>query len=832
MRPRILISLCLLLLWVSTVTFAQAPTLTANGDQLYCPLSKIPIVTAFNIQNPGSSPINTVYIQVSEGYDIQHDRLSLSGNHPNISSVWNQTTGKLKLTLSPKGSLQEIIDAVYDIYFQNNYSGFRGERIFSITTGQANYLSSTGHYYEYVEDLGISWEEARIAAEGRTYYGLQGYLATLTTPEEAKLGGEQASGAGWMGGTDEATEGVWKWVTGPEGLNGGLIFWYGDTSGYTPNFALWNTNQPDNAHGGPGEDYVHITDPSVGVRGAWNDLRLDGDAIDVWEYYPKGYIVEYGGMPGDPQINFSASTKIYLPTITKTTDAYSCGTGQVTLHATAERGSIYWFNTSSGGSPIHQGPDYTPTITSTTYFYVSAGADGCYKGPRKQITVRYYDPIAAPENVSLTNCTTGDPSDNTSTFDLKEAMPLINTDPGYQLKFYATQADAESATNELSSSTLNNARTSKAFARLSNGTPCYTIVRINLMISSFSLPEGFVHTLSACDDDGEADGKHVFDLNEATAPLIDALPADQNFSIAFYHTAGDALTKNNPITNEENFVNETPGSQKIFVRVENKSTMACYSVGAYVELKVKTIPEFNLSDVGQICTLQPSYKLQILNPAGDYSYEWYDEAGNLTSTAAEITVTRPGKYSVNATSKEGCTSGSKFIEIIKSGPPNLNRDNIKITATGDTYQIDILNLEQLGKGNYEFALDDPSGVHQDDPDFPNVLPGNHRLYVNDKNGCGSASLYLSLFGIPKYFTPNSDGYHDTWNIVGASDLHNALILIYDRYGKLLKQLDPSGEGWNGTYNGKTLPADDYWYKIELENGTNYKGHFSLIRSMK
>ena len=65
-------------------------------------------------------------------------------------------------------------------------------------------------------DSGISWTEARDAAAARTYYGLQGYLVTITYEEEKQLTGEQASGTGWIGGSDNETEGTWRWVTGPE----------------------------------------------------------------------------------------------------------------------------------------------------------------------------------------------------------------------------------------------------------------------------------------------------------------------------------------------------------------------------------------------------------------------------------------------------------------------------------------------------------------------------------------------------------------------------------------------------------------------------------------
>lgn len=822
--------LWLFLLWISALAFAQAPTLTASGNQLYCPLSTIPIITAVNIQNPSSSPISAVYIQISEGYDAQYDRLILTGNHPNISSNWDQNSGKLKLTKSPGAPLNDLINAVYNINFQSNNGKITGERVFSITTGQANYLSSTGHYYEYVADLGISWEDARIAAKQRNYNGLQGYLATLYSIEEAQLCGEQANGAGWIGGTDETTEGIWKWVTGPEGLNGGVVFWNGDASGFTTNFANWNYNQPDNAHGGAGEDYVHITDPSVGIRGAWNDLRIEGDPREVWEYHPKGYIVEYGGMPGDPEINISASTRIYSPTITETTNTYICGVGAVTVSAKANAGTIYWFTDASGGTPIHEGNNYNPIVNSTTDFYVSAGPPGCYEGPRERITVTFYDPIKVIKEVTLRNCVVDGSSNPFSTFNLEEAIPLISADSTNHFDFYISLADAQSETDELDSATISNSATNTAFVRVSNQTPCYEIVSINLEVSSSSLPEGFVYILSACDDDGNNDGKHLFDLSKARTPILDALPANQNFAITFYNSAGDASNSLNPITEEENFFNETPVRQEIFVRIENENTSECYAIGSYIELLVNEIPEFDLSNLGQICPLKPSYELKPFNTSGSYDYQWYDESGNLVSTAPNFTVTIPGRYSVFATSSEGCISETKRIEIIDSGPANLNSNNINITATGDTYEIKILDSELMGIGDYEYALDNPTGNYQNQETFYNVPSGNHILYINDKNGCGNNSLKLFLFGIPKYFTPNGDGYNDNWNIKGISNPQNALILIYDRYGKLIRKLDPISKGWDGTFNGKMMPADDYWFQVNLEGGCIYKGHFSLIRS--
>ena len=88
-----------------------------------------------------------------------------------------------------------------------------------------------------------------------------------------------------------------------------------------------------------------------------------------------------------------------------------------------------------------------------------------------------------------------------------------------------------------------------------------------------------------------------------------------------------------------------------------------------------------------------------------------------------------------------------------------------------------------------------------------------------------------VFGFPQFFSPNNDGYHDSWKPIKIADPEYQIksIYIFDRYGKLLKQLDPNGNGWDGTFNNKDMPGDDYWFNVILENGREFKGHFSLKR---
>ncbi|WP_116789636.1 T9SS type B sorting domain-containing protein [Flavobacterium psychrotrophum] len=375
-----------------------APTLAATGNQVYCPGTPINIVTAFGITPPAGGPTGAqaVYIQISSGYVNGQDRLTLNGTIPNITSAWNATSGKLTINSTngldvPYNTLEA---AVQNVVYNSSNATPTGTRTFSITIGEANYLPSTQHYYRFVSSLNISWQAAKAAAAADTYYGLTGYLATLTSAEEAQLCGEQATGTGWIGGTDEDVEGVWKWATGPEA---GTVFWNGGANGSTPNFAFWNTGEPNNSNN---EDYAHITAPGVGILGSWNDLPNVGSTGD---FVPKGYIVEYGGMPGDPVLNISASTKISINKITSiTTPTAVCGTGTATLSAQSDGTAVYWYDAATGGNLLATGNSYTtPVISQPTTYYASAYDATCTTATRTPIVAN----VTALPTVTVTNAT-------------------------------------------------------------------------------------------------------------------------------------------------------------------------------------------------------------------------------------------------------------------------------------------------------------------------------------------------------------------------------------------------------------------------------------------
>jgi gliding motility-associated-like protein len=332
-----------------------------------------------------------------------------------------------------------------------------------------------------------------------------------------------------------------------------------------------------------------------------------------------------------------------------------------------------------------------------------------------------------------------------------------------------------------------------------------------------------VNNRRICDEDGTNDGITTFDLTTLNSFVLGSQSGSE-FVVTYHATLSDATTNSNAF-------NSTI-LQNVFVRVSNTLAPDCYDIKP-VALIVHKLPEPTPVD-GYVCVesatgnVLSTYTITTNLASSTHNFEWYlnetiinGEFGN------SLTVSSPGMYFVIATNiATGCSSELTMIEVLPSEPAAIS---FTVSMAFSNTNSVTINAVGVG-GNYEYQLDD--SPFQDSPTFDNVSSGIHTVTVRDKNGCGSTTDEVLVVNYPKFFTPNGDGHNDTWNIKDLADQTNALIYIYDRYGKLLKQIYPKGNGWDGMFNNQPMPSSDYWFTVtyEEDNRTKeFKAHFSLKR---
>lgn len=324
-----------------------------------------------------------------------------------------------------------------------------------------------------------------------------------------------------------------------------------------------------------------------------------------------------------------------------------------------------------------------------------------------------------------------------------------------------------------------------------------------------------------CDEDGTNDGILNFDLQTLNESVLGTQSGDE-FAVTYYETMADALAGTNAITSTQ--------LTTVYVKVGNELAENCFNVRA-INLTIYKLPEPTPTD-GIICfdtetqTLLNPYTIHSgLSPVS-HTFIWHDQNGNIVGHQASYTAVTPGLYTVTAINNAtGCASEPVDVNVAPSEPALVT-----YTISPDFASSQSITVIATGTGDYEYMLD--NGVWQDSNVFENVSSGMHIVTVRDKNGCGQVSSSALVINYPHFFTPNGDGYNDTWNINDLAGNENAKITIFDRYGKYLKTIEPGKSGWDGTYNGSVMPSTDYWFVVNYEDQgvpMEFKAHFSMKR---
>ena len=492
-----------------------------------------------------------------------------------------------------------------------------------------------------------------------------------------------------------------------------------------------------------------------------------------------------------------------------------CDNETLTLDATMQGNNTYqWYR----DSILLTGETNPTYLVSTTGLYSAEITlqNNCVANG--EITIEYSQPINVSP-VTLIEC--DEDFDGLTTYNLFTAeQEIINSDPSlYISNFFTSQNDAIQNNSPITDAILyeNSIPQEIVFARVENQYSCFDVVEVTLDISNNPIN---VQPFNVCDE-GDIDGFTIFDLNDLRTQIEPNVPPTA--SIFFFETEQDAFNETNPI--DSNYTNIIPYTQTIYVKVLDNNQ--CYALTS-AELNVLFTPEL-LPDENVMYCLN-SYPETINLEAGilndspqNYTYQWYLDNALLAETTASININEVGIYTVTAIYFNGC-SRSRNITVNPSNLATITNISVQELSSNNSITITV-----SGEGDYSFSLD--HGLIQDSNTFTNVTAGFHTVYVIDKNGCGTVEQLVSVLGFPKFFTPNGDSFQDTWQPLGANAQFNSnlVVNIYDRFGKLLKEIRSSGDGWNGTFNGDVLPTDDYWYIVSFPDGKEYRGHFSLKR---
>jgi gliding motility-associated-like protein len=264
-------------------------------------------------------------------------------------------------------------------------------------------------------------------------------------------------------------------------------------------------------------------------------------------------------------------------------------------------------------------------------------------------------------------------------------------------------------------------------------------------------------------------------------------------------------------------------------------TPDCPSLPGTVAVSVNPLPQVQIQG-GAICvdgtgTVLSPLQLDTTLSTTDFSFQWFTIANNTATlvpgSGSTYSASTPGEFGVVITDlTTGCISNLASAEVTLMPKP----ESLVLETSAYFSDAQVIYAYVLPLGNYEYQLDD--GNFQSSNVFGGVSTGTHTVTVRDLNQCGELSETVELLDFPRFFTPNGDTYNDTWNIFELRNQANAKIYIFDRLGKLLKQLSPADPGWDGTFNNKDLPASDYWFVVyykEKNQDKTFKSHFALKR---
>ena len=483
----------------------------------------------------------------------------------------------------------------------------------------------------------------------------------------------------------------------------------------------------------------------------------------------------------------------------------------ITLDATQSGTNTYKWFANGIQIPNEFNPTYTITDNTNTSEVVYSvevilGSASCIVTGNVKIQ---FTPKPVLNNAIIVNC--DDNADGFSVFNLTKLDNFIRSATANIIPLtatnvvdYFTDSNCTIQINNPANYVNTTATQQIIYAKVANKFGCTAIAQVTLIVNNINRTQVF----TICDSDNNQDGITAIDLDlQITANLIPSITS--GLIVKYYKSITDAIAQNNSLVN--NFTNTIVNQQVVFARITNGND--CLGI-ITITLNIDSFNKTAFQDETKY--LCPSQIIKLEVPIG-FSYVWSN--GNVVDNF--INITASGNYSVIATNANNCSVTKNFF-VIPSEPAIIN--SIDVYDFNDNENTITVNYS--GNGNYEFSLD--SINFQSANVFTNIAIGEYIVTIRDVFGCqDTISSKIFVLDFPKFFTPNNDGFNDVWTIKNLNK--NATINIYDRFGKFIYLINKNNNSWNGTFNEQQLPADDYWFSIQLDNNRIIKNHFSLKR---
>lgn len=466
---------------------------------------------------------------------------------------------------------------------------------------------------------------------------------------------------------------------------------------------------------------------------------------------------------------------------------------------------------------LAEGQDSYEVSENGTYKVVLEYGGSCTAEDEIEVSYVNFDDL---ESLNISSCINSDENENGYLYDLPSFENTILQGEDYMITgFYLSEEEANSETNPIENPTAFHSSEigQELFVGIESERGCTTVLKITLSATGEDLEPVYLY---ACPNE-DSSTNYTFNLTDAIPDVQEELGVYIDF-FEFYESESDAFFGENPLNNTYNIsASDLPNS--VFILVDGN--LGCQGL-VQIILEGLDNPQIDPNFTQEVFCKDSSEPITlytgVIGNQDELTFEWENGA-----TTPSIEVTDPGAYQVTI-SKPHLVAGDTVyctkthtVQAQVSEKPVV--DYQLIGEPGD-YKVEIT---ASGIGDYEFALDESPWQLNNIFD---VDAGKHEIHVNDINGCGTVSLEFYVIDYMKYFTPNQDGINDYWRIIGDNPRNPQVssVEIYDRYGKLIITLGPHDE-WDGTFHGKPLPSNDYWFKINFKNGEVFIRNLSLIR---